>query len=196
VGLTGTPASQALRDGLAALYGDASNPELLEQAGIHEARTIIVAISDPHATRLVVERARAANERISLVVRTHSDAEVSHLQTVSGNIQAVHGGRELAVQMTRYTLRRFGVSATEAEAIAQGLRRRGSGEPHIDRRPRSGGGRSTIARLVRRSRRAASHDEIETVIDDAAPEDHGIAHPHRDALSTKTDVRGDPVARP
>ena len=188
---------ESLRDdGLAALYGDASNPELLEQAGIHEARTIIVAISDPHATRLVVERARAANERISLVVRTHSDAEVSHLQTVSGNVQAVHGGRELAVQMTRYTLRRFGVSATEAEAIAQGLRRRGSGEPHIDRRPRSGGGRSTIARLVRRSRRAASHDEIETVIDDAAPEDHGIAHPHRDALSTKTDVRGDPVARP
>jgi hypothetical protein len=98
--------------------------------------------------------------------------------------------------MTRYTLRRFGVSATEAEAIAQGLRRRGSGEPHIDRRPRSGGGRSIIARLVRRSRRAASHDEIETVIDDAAPEDHGIAHPHRDALSTKTDVSGDPVARP
>jgi len=85
---------ESLRDdGLAALYGDASNPELLEQAGIHEARTIIVAISDPHATRLVVERARAANERISLVVRTHSDAEVSHLRTVSGNLQAVHGGR-------------------------------------------------------------------------------------------------------
>jgi voltage-gated potassium channel Kch len=183
-------------DGVPALYGDASNPELLEQAGIHEARTIIVAISDPHATRLIVERARAANERISLVVRTHSDAEVSHLQTVSGNIQAVHGGRELAVQMTRYALRRFGVSATEAEAIAQGLRRRGGGEPHIDTRPRSGGGRSLIARLIRRSRRASAHDAIETAALEGAPDDHAISPPLRDAVTTKADVSGDPIIRP
>ncbi|MDQ3554979.1 MAG: NAD-binding protein, partial [Chloroflexota bacterium] len=182
-------------EGLAALFGDASNPELLEQAGIHEARTIIVAISDPHATRLVVERARAANERISLVVRTHSDAEVSHLQTVSGNIQAVHGGRELAVQMTRYTLRRFGVSATEAEAIAQGLRRRGSGEPHIDRRPRSGGGRSLIARLIRRSRPAASRDAVETDTGDEPSADRGALKQPRDAFTTKPDVSGDPIRR-
>ena len=183
-------------DGVPALYGDASNPELLEQAGIHEARTIIVAISDPHATRLIVERARAANERISLVVRTHSDAEVSHLQTVSGNVQAVHGGRELAVQMTRYALRRFGVSATEAEAIAQGLRRRGGGEPHIDTRPRSGGGRSLIARLIRRSRRASAHDAIETAALEGAPDDHAISPPLRDAVATKADVSGDPIIRP
>ena len=39
-------------------------------------------------------------------------------------VQVVHGERELAVQMARYALRRFGVSATEAEAIAQGLRGR------------------------------------------------------------------------
>ncbi|MDQ3492698.1 MAG: cation:proton antiporter, partial [Chloroflexota bacterium] len=189
---------EALRkDGLPALYGDASNPELLEQAGIHEARTIIVAISDPHATRLIVERARAANERISLVVRTHSDAEVSHLQTVSGNIQAVHGGRELAVQMTRYTLRRFGVSATEAEAIAQGLRRRGSGEPHVDRRPGSGGGRSLISRLVRRSRRTASRDAAEPASDDEGMSGIRSTPPGApDAPASKPDVSADPILRP
>jgi len=189
---------EALRkDGLPALYGDGSNPELLEQAGIHEARTIIVAISDPHATRLIVERARAANERISLVVRTHSDAEVSHLQTVSGNIQAVHGGRELAVQMTRYTLRRFGVSATEAEAIAQGLRRRGSGEPHVDRRPGSGGGRSLISRLVRRSRRTSSRDAAEPASDDEGMS--GIRSTPQgppDVPASKPDVSVDPIPRP
>jgi hypothetical protein len=43
---------------------------------------------------------------------------------MGGKVQAVHGERELAVQMARYALRRFGVSATEAEAIAQGLRGR------------------------------------------------------------------------
>ncbi len=188
---------ESLRDdGVPALYGDASNPELLEQARIHEARTIIVAISDPHATRLIVERARAANERISLVVRTHSDVEASHLQTVSGNIQAVHGGRELAVQMTRYALRRFGVSATEAEAIAQGLRRRASGEPHIDRRPRSGGGRSQISRMIGRFRREGGRNATDTAADAGVVGDHGTSQAPRDVLTKKPDVSGGPIIRP
>jgi hypothetical protein len=46
------------------------------------------------------------------------------LRALGGKVQAVHGERELAVQMARYALRRFGVSGTEAEAIAQGLRGR------------------------------------------------------------------------
>jgi hypothetical protein len=41
-----------------------------------------------------------------------------------GVIQTVEGERELAVQMARYTLRRFGVTSREVEAIAQGPRRR------------------------------------------------------------------------
>jgi hypothetical protein len=39
----------------------------------------------------------------------------------------VEGESELAVQVARYTLRRFGVSANEVEMIAQGLRRRSEG---------------------------------------------------------------------
>jgi voltage-gated potassium channel Kch len=41
-----------------------------------------------------------------------------------GVSQTVEGERELAVQMARYTLRRFGVSTREVEVITQGLRRR------------------------------------------------------------------------
>jgi hypothetical protein len=36
----------------------------------------------------------------------------------------VEGEREVAVQMARYTLRRFGVTSREVDAITQGLRRR------------------------------------------------------------------------
>jgi hypothetical protein len=36
----------------------------------------------------------------------------------------VHAQRELAVQMARYSLRRFGLNSVEAEAVAQGLRGR------------------------------------------------------------------------
>ena len=110
--------------GVSAIYGDASNPDMLEMASLRDARLVIVATSDPNETRLIVERVRALNPNVDLVVRTHSDTEAAHLRSLGGKVQAVHGERELAVQMARYALRRFGVSAAEAEAIAQGLRGR------------------------------------------------------------------------
>ncbi len=109
--------------GIHAVYGDASLIGTLERASIATARLVIVASSDPQATRLIVERARDQNPAVDFVVRTHSDIEAAHLRAASTKLQAIHGERELAVQMARYALRRFGVPATEAEAIAQGLRR-------------------------------------------------------------------------
>jgi CPA2 family monovalent cation:H+ antiporter-2 len=121
--------------GVPAIYGDASRPELLEHAGVQLARMFIVAIGDGHATRLAVERARAANPTIDLIVRTHSDGEAARLRGIGGSVQAIHAERELAVQMARYSLRRFGVSGPEAEAIAQSLRGRGAIAPAPPRPP-------------------------------------------------------------
>jgi CPA2 family monovalent cation:H+ antiporter-2 len=135
--------------GVTAIYGDAANPVVLEMAGILRARLVVVATSDPHETRLIVERARELNAGVDVVVRTHSDTEAAHLRSLGGKIQAVHGERELAVQMARYALRRFGISATEAEAIAQGLRGRPVAVPLTQRRP-------LLASVVERLRGAPS----------------------------------------
>lgn len=113
--------------GVPAIYGDAAIPEVLEQARIHDARVVVVAVSDAHATRLIADRARELVPAIDLVLRSHGDSEAAHLRALGGRVQVIHGERELAVQMARYTLRRFGVSTAEAEAIAQGLRDRGVG---------------------------------------------------------------------
>jgi CPA2 family monovalent cation:H+ antiporter-2 len=108
--------------GVPAIFGDAANPEVLRMAHVETARLVIVATSDPSETRLIVDRVNGLHPGVDFVVRTHSDTEAARLRAVSPKIQAIHGERELAVQMARYALRRFGVSATEAEAIAQGLR--------------------------------------------------------------------------
>jgi CPA2 family monovalent cation:H+ antiporter-2 len=110
--------------GIPAIFGDAANPEVLEMAQIGHARLVIVATSDPNESQLIVQRAQALQPGLDFVVRTHSDAGAAQLRGLGGKVQVVHGERELAVQMARYSLRRFGVSATEAEAIAQGLRGR------------------------------------------------------------------------
>jgi hypothetical protein len=84
-----------------------------------------VAISDGHAAGLIVDRAHALAPRVAIVVRTHSEHERDQFQEMGSEVQAVLGEMEVAVQMTRYALTRFGVSMREAEAVAQGLRGRG-----------------------------------------------------------------------
>jgi CPA2 family monovalent cation:H+ antiporter-2 len=108
--------------GTTTLFGDAANPDLLAHARISDARLLIVAIRDEHATRLIVERARELAPRIPVVVRTHNEHERDVFVAMGGDIQAILGELEVAVQMTRYVLTRFGVSMREAEAVAQGLR--------------------------------------------------------------------------
>jgi monovalent cation:H+ antiporter-2, CPA2 family len=108
--------------GVAAIYGDATRAEILDHAHVERARVVIIAAADPHETRRMVEHVRARSSTVDLIVRTHSDTEAAHLRVIAPKVQAIHGERELAVQMARYALRRFGVSAAEAESIAQGLR--------------------------------------------------------------------------
>lgn len=109
--------------GVLALYGDAANPVLLGHAGIERARVLVIAIPDPPATRHIVEHARRANARLSIVARTHSEAEWAYLRE-HGVDEVVLGERELAVEMSRFTLHRFGVAGAELQALTQGLRQR------------------------------------------------------------------------
>ena len=115
---------EALRErGVSALYGDIADTSLLEYAGIRRARVLVFAAYDPPAAEFAVEHARRVNQRIEIVVRVETPEEAKRLLD-RGATQTVEGERELAVQMARYTLRRFGVTGREVEAIAQGLRRR------------------------------------------------------------------------
>jgi len=115
---------EALRErGVRALYGDIADATLLEHAGVRRARVLVFAAYDPPAAEFAVEHAHRVNPRIEIVVRVETPEEARRLLD-RGATQAVEGERELAVQMARYTLRRFGVTSREVEAIAQGLRRR------------------------------------------------------------------------
>jgi CPA2 family monovalent cation:H+ antiporter-2 len=131
-----------------AIYGDAAHTEVLQMANVSTARLVVVATSEPNETRLIVERVQALDPGVDIVVRTHSDGEAAHMRSLGGKVQAVHGERELAVQMARYALRRFGLSSREAEAVAQGLRERGVVAPERRSRPLEG----AVARLRERIR--------------------------------------------
>jgi CPA2 family monovalent cation:H+ antiporter-2 len=109
--------------GVRALYGDPGDEHLLAYADIARARVLVFAAYDPPAAEFAVEYARRVNPRIEIVARVETPEEAERLLD-RGASQTVEGERELAVQMARYTLRRFGVTSREVDAITQGLRRR------------------------------------------------------------------------
>jgi CPA2 family monovalent cation:H+ antiporter-2 len=107
--------------GVKAVYGDAANAIILQQLSLERARVMIVAMPEPITSRVITERVHAINPRLPIVVRTHSQHEREWYEQHS-NGEAVVGELELALEMTRYTLRRFGVRSIEIQAIIQGLR--------------------------------------------------------------------------
>ncbi len=109
------------RQGIRAVYGDAGRPLTLDLAGVARARLVVVATSDPVVARRVVDHARKANPRAGIIVRTHSGAERVTLERL-GTDEVVLAELEVALEMVRHILRRFGVSPLEVQAFVQGLR--------------------------------------------------------------------------
>jgi len=107
--------------GVAVIRGTAANRNVLDQARLDVAAVLAVAVPDPVAVRTIVEYGRRANPRLPIVARAHSATEREALRRLGATLVVV-GETELSIQMTRYTLRRLGISASETEAIAQGLR--------------------------------------------------------------------------
>ena len=124
------PTVESLRErGVQALYGDIADEHLLEYADVRRARALVFAAYDPPSAEFAVEYARRVNPRIEIVARVETPEEADRL-LARGASQTVEGERELAVQMARYTLRRFGVTSREVDAITQGLRRRPERAPN------------------------------------------------------------------
>ena len=119
--------SQAVQDardaGMIAIRGNVENRVVLDRAPIERATVLVVAVPDPVATRFVVDSVRRAHPRLPIVARTHSQAERAALRQLGATVVVV-GEVELALEMTRFTLRQFGVSGPELVSLIEGLRRR------------------------------------------------------------------------
>jgi len=67
------------------LFGDATRYGVLEKANIFDAHTMVVAISDPLATRITVKAAKEMNPNISIIVRTRYISQVEELYNLGAD---------------------------------------------------------------------------------------------------------------
>jgi CPA2 family monovalent cation:H+ antiporter-2 len=114
------------KQGVTAIYGDATAAGVLEAAGISRARLLVLAIPQGFQKRRIIELARQANPHIETAVRTHRASEVAYLKDQGVGI-AIMGTREVAFGLLRYALSRFGLPDDRVQAIVQTARASGAG---------------------------------------------------------------------
>jgi monovalent cation:H+ antiporter-2, CPA2 family len=108
------------RQGIAAIHGDAQQLEILEQAGIDRASSLIFAASGtpPEA---VVRAAKELNPRLRILARASYLRETQAARTAGADVVVV-AEAEVALAMAEHLLRELGATAEQLDRARESLR--------------------------------------------------------------------------
>lgn len=98
--------------GIACVFGDASNPLVLEQTQIDEARTLAVTFATHPTSPITVQNARRLNPNLNIVARGYGPESHSLLRQV-GAAEVVDPYFESSMEFVRHVLQRYGIDARE-----------------------------------------------------------------------------------
>ncbi|HYT05027.1 MAG TPA: cation:proton antiporter [Gemmatimonadales bacterium] len=112
---------QARARGEPAFYGDATRDEILRALGVDRARMLVVAISDPAATRRMVRVARSLNPRIHIIARTRYVAEIPEL-TRLGADAVIPEEFETSIEIFARVLAHYDVARSDIDRLVDQIR--------------------------------------------------------------------------
>ncbi len=114
--------------GLAIIYGDATQPVVLEAAGLKRAAAILVTLPAFADVRAIVENVRRARVDLPIVARADGPVAVRTLTALGVN-DVASPEFEAAMEMTRQALVHLNTSPAEIPSVMQGLRQKTYGRP-------------------------------------------------------------------
>lgn len=114
----------AASNGEPIMYGDATRKEVLHHLNLERARIIVLAISDPIATRRTVALAREMNPDIYIIVRTRYMSEMADLYKLGAN-QVIPEEFETSIEIFSRVLREYGISRNVIQGEVEEIRREG-----------------------------------------------------------------------
>jgi CPA2 family monovalent cation:H+ antiporter-2 len=118
---------RAMRKGAEPIcYGDAVNLPSLEACGVERARVMVVAISDPTATRRVVSVAKRRNPALRVIVRTRYIRELPALQRLGAD-EVIAEEFETSIEMFTRVLAAYLVPRNDVEGVVEEIRSQGYG---------------------------------------------------------------------
>jgi CPA2 family monovalent cation:H+ antiporter-2 len=106
------------------VFGDVSRPEGLHACGLEGASVVVLAISDPAATRFAVLQARRNNPHVYIIARTRLVAEVKELYRLGAD-EVIPEEFETSIAIVARVLRRFHVPSNVVRMQEQALRQEG-----------------------------------------------------------------------
>ncbi|MDP3774063.1 MAG: cation:proton antiporter [Gemmatimonadales bacterium] len=104
------------------LFGDGTNPEVLERVGVKRARVIVFCIAAPDVERRGVAVARGLNPKLHIVVRTRYVAAMEELQQLGAN-EVVPEEFETSLEIFSRVLRRYGLPTSTLRREVASARR-------------------------------------------------------------------------
>ena len=102
--------SQMEAAGIACIEGDATSDETLKLAGLHNAKTLIAALSDEAANVYVTLIARQSNIKVNIIARGNDTASISRLEFAGADrvvLPHTIGGIRMAQSVLRPTVTNF-----------------------------------------------------------------------------------------
>ena len=109
------------REGLQAVYGDASHAETLKEAGVVGAAVLILSSSTISNGRELIREARQLSPRIRVLARTTYLRDQPELRA-AGADDVFAGEGEVALSMTEHILREFGATSEQIERESERIR--------------------------------------------------------------------------
>ena len=121
VELNAQTVQQARARGEPAFYGDATREEILRALGAERARMLVVAISDPSATRRMVRVARSLNPRIHIIARTRYVTEIPELSRLGADV-VIPEEFETSIEIFARVLAHYSVPRSDIERLVDQIR--------------------------------------------------------------------------
>jgi K+:H+ antiporter len=122
VELDGETVHQEQKKGVPIVFGDITHPQVLRRLDIQDARALVLAISDPIATRRAVTVARQLSPALHIIARTRYLRDIEDLR-VTGADQVVPEEFETSIEIFSLVLQHYRmpprVIAEKAERIRQ-----------------------------------------------------------------------------
>jgi CPA2 family monovalent cation:H+ antiporter-2 len=109
------------REGEPILYGDATSRRILESASAQRARIVVIAISDPTATRRITQVVRDINPSAYIIVRTPFVKEVQALLDL-GAVEVIPEEFETSVEIFTRVLMKYMVPIEEIDRFVAEIR--------------------------------------------------------------------------
>lgn len=103
------------------LFGDATQPHILNSVKVNKARAVVIAISDPTATEYIVSNIRHISQSVYTIVRTRYVSEINELIALGAD-EVIPEEFETSVAIFSRVLQNFLVPVDEIENLVRSIR--------------------------------------------------------------------------